>query len=154
MNTMRIVKHKQKLDAVVQKINNLSEDDLELRAHFSRYFCVLISGFVEQSMKTLLQEYCAGKSHPHISKYVSRQLKGFQNPKMSKILELLKAFNVEWANVLEFDDELKSAVDSVVENRNKIAHGEDVSLSFVQVQNYYKSIIKLIDKMEAEILAL
>ena len=43
---------------------------------------------------------------------------------------------------------IKAAVNSIVTNRNKIAHGEDVSLGLAGLKDYYKSAKKLVERLE------
>ena len=80
--------------------------------------------------------------------YIQRQLKGFRNPKYEKILQLIKGFKFDWGEPFdENDDYYKSAVDAVVDNRHKLAHGEDVGISLVRVKDYFERVDSLIEKM-------
>src|SRR5664279_618908 len=106
-------------------------DDMELQAHLSRYLCVLCSGYLEIALAAVLSEYAVDKSAPRVASYVSRNLNQFQNPKMSKILELVDRFDRAWGDEIRNNlrPEAKDAVDSIVANRNEIAHGRHTSLS-------------------------
>jgi hypothetical protein len=70
---------------------------------------------------------------------------------MQDIIELAGMFNSRWGEMLEqgSQGELKDAVDSVMANRNQIAHGENVGISYVRIKEYYNSILKLIDFVES-----
>ena len=50
-------RRRQKLAATMQSIEAASLDP-ELISHYSRYLCVLTSGYVEQSVKELVIHYC------------------------------------------------------------------------------------------------
>ena len=41
--------------------------------------------------------------------------------------------------------ERKDALDSVIANRNSIAHGESVGLTYMRINDYYKRIGEVID---------
>lgn len=150
MNTTEIIRLRTRLDNLFALYENLP-DDYEIKAHWARYLCVLTSGFLEQSVKTLYRECAAKKSAPFIANFVAHRLESFQNPKMGKILDLTGNFEAKWKEELEVvtDDQIKGAVDSVVENRNKIAHGVDVGITYVRIKEYYKSVINVIDLIES-----
>ena len=69
---------------------------------------------------------------------------------MERILTIAGSFSEEWASQLRVDSqgEVKDAVDSVVANRNRISHGDDVGITYARVQEYYTQIIKLIELVE------
>ncbi|GAF83742.1 unnamed protein product [marine sediment metagenome] len=69
---------------------------------------------------------------------------------MGKILDLTRAFNPQWANQLEAatEGQLKDAVNSVVANRNQIAHGRDVGITYVRIKNYYEDVVEVVDLIE------
>ena len=145
MKNIEIRRYKQRLDSLFQQIPALSED-IELQAHWAKYLCVLVSGFMEISVRTIYSQYAREKAEPRVANFVYSQLKSFHNPKMEKILELTKSFSPEWEDNLRnaTEGELKDAVDSIVANRNRIAHGEDVGITYVRMHSYYQNIIKTV----------
>ena len=140
------------MDAVFEKVRSLPED-AEIRSHWARYLCVLVSGFIEVSIRTLLSAYAEDKSGARVANFVEHELKGFQNPKMGKILDLVGAFSREWQEQVEdiSDVELKDAVDSVVASRHQIAHGRTVGLSYVTIKKYYEGVVTAIENIETVI---
>lgn len=149
MKNKKIVSHKQKLDAIFRKIDDLGADS-ELIAHWSRYLCVLVSGFVEASVRTLIADYASNRSAPEIAHFVGTRLKMFTNAKMSKIYDLVSEFGEDFQKELEksIDVEIKDAVDSIVINRHQIAHGQDVGIGFATIKRYYKSAVKAVEEIE------
>lgn len=132
-----IHQQEQRLDRLFEAARALS--DAEMQSHWSRYLCVLVSGFLENSVELCLGEYSKRRSHPTVSNYVDTRLRGFQNPSMEKILELLESFNAEWRTQVEITTrgELSDSVNSIVGNRHRIAHGESVALSLSSMKAYY-----------------
>ncbi len=141
-----IIRYKNRLDHLFEKSREYS-DDPEMQAHWARYLCVLISGFLEVSVRITLNSYSLSRSHDNVSNYVGAKLKLFKSPSMSNIIQLVGLFNGEWAEVisLETEGELKAAVDSIVNNRHQIAHGKDIGLSLVQISEFYQRSIRVIE---------
>lgn len=149
MKNIEAVRYKQRLDELFKKTTAFSEDP-ELQSHWAKYLCILVSGFLETSVREIYSQYAKNKAAPFVANYVEGQLSGFQNPKMEKILQLTRSFSPQWESDLRkaTEGELKDAVDSIVENRNKIAHGESVGITYVRIHRYYQSAIKVIELIE------
>ncbi len=152
MNTVEIDRYKKRLDYLFDRAKEFAGEP-ELQAHWSRYLCVLVSGFLEVAVQTLFTEYAKSKATPVVSNYVDAQVSRFQNPKMDKILELTRAFSSEWAEELDkaTSGELKDAIDSIAANRHKIAHGESVGISLSRISRYYRDAVRVIDLIEAQL---
>ena len=131
MKNQEISSNKQRLDNLFKKITAFSTDT-DLQSHWARYLCILVSGFLETSVRIIYREYARKKATPQVANFVEGKLEDFQNPKMEKILQLTGLFSKEWANELrlETEGELKDAVDSIANNRNQIAHGGSVGISY------------------------
>jgi len=144
-----IISNKQELDHLFKKITAFSEDTY-LQSHWARYLCILVSGFLETSVRIIYREYAKSKATPQVANFVEGKLKDFQNPKMDKIFQLTGLFSKEWENDLRRDTEgaLKDAVDSIANNRNNIAHGGSVGISYSQIKSYYDRAIKVIELIE------
>lgn len=146
---LAIYQQKQRLDELFKAASGLS--DVEMQSHWSRYLCVLVSGFLENSVELCLSEYSRRVSNAAVSNFVSAKLRGFQNPKMSAILELFGSFNPDWKTQIETatQGQLSDSVNSIVGNRHKIAHGESVSLSLGSLKAYYSdatSVVTILQK--------
>lgn len=151
MRNIDIVRREQRLDSLFAKAGRVARDP-ELQSHWARYLCMLVSGFLETSIRAIFARYASERAHPQVASFVTAQLGFLQNPKMGKILELVGKFSPDWQKQLEAETsgEIKAAVNSIVTNRNKIAHGEDVSLGLVGLQRYYKSAKKLVRLIEQQ----
>jgi hypothetical protein len=153
MRSSEIARDQQYLDNLFVKINELqkiSPDDLDLQSHWARYLCVLVSGFLETSISTIYIEYAKKKATPQIVNFVEKRLEKFQNPRMEKIFQLMASFDEEWGKQFKTrtEGEIKNAVNSIVDLRNKIAHGKSVGITYITVSNYYQSSKKLLDVIE------
>jgi hypothetical protein len=143
----------QKLDHIFDLSNRLTEDD-ELSAQYARYLCVLVSGYIEESIRLLLVDYAQRRSSPEILRYVRLKTKSVTNLKSSKIKELLVSFSEEWVTHYEekVSDESIDAIDSVVANRHNIAHGKNTNISLGVVRNYYALVKPVIKELEIGII--
>ncbi len=149
MKNREISSNKQRLDNLFKKITAFSTDT-DLQSHWARYLCILVSGFLETSVRIIYREYAKDKAIAQVANFVEGKLEDFQNPKMEKILQLTGLFSKEWENKLrqETEGELKDAVDSIANNRNQIAHGGSVGISYGQIKDYYDRAIKVIELIE------
>ena len=138
----------QKLDRLFERGRLMT--DAEEQAHWSRYLCVLVSGYIEVSVAEIYSDLAARKSHPAVASNVGSRLRRFQNAKMQQVCNLLRTFDSDVGAAVEdaTNGELKDAIDSIVANRNLIAHGADVGISFVRISDYYakaKTVVRLIE---------
>ncbi len=149
MKNNEALRYQQRLDNLFKQIATFS-GDVELQSHWARYLCVLVSGFLEVSIRAIYGQYARNKASHYVANFVESELKGFQNPKMEKILELTKSFSPTWADELKIvtDGELKDAVDSIVAVRNNIAHGQNVGITYTTIKNYYQNVVKVIEMLE------
>jgi hypothetical protein len=138
---------KQRLDATFQRASGIG-GDAELLSDFSRYLCVLVSGFLEQSIIELVLEHVRQRSQPSVQRYVDTRLRRrFANANAQRILDLLGSFDPAWRTDLEafLVDEYKDAVDSVIALRNNISHGRFVGLTMARVREYYERVGAVVD---------
>ena len=149
MKNIEIESRENRLDSLFKRIEHAAEDP-ELQSHWARYLCILVSGFLETSIRTIFARYARERAHPKVAGFVTAQLGFLRNPKMGKILELVHAFSADWEEQLKAatEGEIQAAVNSIVTNRNHIAHGRNVSLGLVGLQGYYKSAKKLVRLLE------
>lgn len=149
MKNIEVVRYKNQLDELFNKISALSED-LELQSHWSRYLCIRISGFLEVSVRAIYGEYAKEKAAPYVANYVESQLKNFQNPNWEKILNLARSFNPGWADNLESatEGELKDAIISIVTVRHSIAHGGSGGITYRRIKDYYENAVKVVELIE------
>jgi len=150
MSLVEITRQRQRLDDLFQKAKMLP--DPELQSHWSRYLCVLVSGFLENSIRITYCEYARARANETVADFVEHHLRQFHNPKMGSILELAGGFNQEWRQRLERDTsgQLAESVNSIVGNRHKIAHGESVGLTLHTLSQYYGDALRVVDLLRQQ----
>ena len=151
MKNIEVIRYQQRLDDLFKKIVAFAED-IELQSHWARYLCILVSGFLETSVRAIYSQYANTKAAPYVANYVDSQLQSFQNPNMERILQLARSFSPEWEEHLRSvtQGEPKDAIDSIVANRNRIAHGESVTITYTRIRSYYQNAIKIVELIDEQ----
>ena len=146
---VEVLRYRQRLDYLFSKAADLN-DEPEIQSHWARYLCILVSGYVETSLRHLLVSYSQTKSHPRVTSFVSSRFRRPRNFSMEEILTLVGSFDPDWRKELEagLGDEVKDAISGLLTNRNNIAHGRDVGISMSTIKSYYRNASKLLDKLE------
>ncbi len=100
-----------------------------------------------------MSEYIKNKAAKPVADYAISYLSKLQNPKAERVMELVGSFRREWRTELETflaDDGRKDAIDSIMNNRNQIAHGSDVGITIVRVSKYLDKIVSVLEFVEAQ----
>lgn len=145
-----IKREKGKIDELFQLAINV--DDVEVQSHLSKYLCILVAGFLENSLKIMIEEYISiNDTHPNINKFVKEKIKNITNLNSKKIGDLLASFSEDWKTSYKetVEEEEKDAISSVYTNRNNIAHGNDVDISINRMEGYYTQIWNAIQKIHS-----
>ena len=153
MKTIKAVSYKQRLDHLFTRASTVS-GDTEMLSHWARYLCIMVSGFIEESVCAIFSSYCQSKAAPNVANYACSRLERLNNPKMEQICQLAGWFSEAWRKTLEAatEGEIKDAVDSIVANRHEIAHGATVGISYLRVKEYYGRAVKMVEAVEAIVL--
>jgi hypothetical protein len=136
-----------RLDRVFESSRGIEDD--EIKSHYARYLCVLTSGYLEESIKIIIRVYVSQRTHPTVLNYIDTSTSNITNLKTEKLSKFLNSFNSEWKDKFEttLTDEEKDSIDSVVANRHQIAHGKNVGVSYTRVNEWYKNVKKVIEKV-------
>ena len=82
-------------------------------------------------------------------------MKSPRNANMERILQMAGIFSPAWRISIEAatTDEMKDAVDSILSNRDNIAHGGDVGLTIGTMKRYYGDALRVLELVENVVLA-
>lgn len=153
MKSQEINKHKQKLDDLFKKVSSLDSvsAEAEMKSHWARYLCILVSGFIESSVVRILSDFaCSHTKSVSLDNFVKRKIQ-ISNPKMGKVLELVSMFSNDWREIIEKETEgkLSESINAIYGNRIKIAHGEGNSdITFSRISSYYADAVLVIAIIE------
>ena len=140
-----VERYRSHLDKLFSMVNML--DSIEMRAQWAQYLCVLVSGFIEESVRTTLGHYASGRSSKQVANYVQGKLRRVTNLNMTRIVDLLSQFDPDVGKQLDekTHGELKDAIDSIVANRHSIVHGRSVSVTYAMVKDWYKKAVRVME---------
>jgi hypothetical protein len=155
--TPSIVSHRHRIDNLFTKAATIT--DRAEQAEWAKYLCVLVSGYIEESLRVLLDQYTRTRATPVIQNFVWGEIKDITNCKTSKIASVLQRFNLTWESDFltgiqarsRVVDEIKNSVDSVIANRHQIAHGKNIGLGYVAISTYYDNVKKAVEILDAVI---
>ena len=109
-----ILAHRQRIDNLFKKVALFEE--LEIKSEWSKYLCILVSGFIEESLRVLLEKYCENKASANIQKFVGKKIDDITNCKTEKIKRILLEFSSDWAN--EFTNKINDQIKSINSVKN------------------------------------
>jgi hypothetical protein len=79
----------------------------------------------------------------------TQNARGYSPDSLARLV--LGRFDPKWRDHFEqsTDEEIKAAVDSVVNNRNQVSHGRQVGISLVRFGEYYGSLKPFLMELDA-----
>lgn len=128
----------------------------ELISLSANYICVDICGRLEQNLKSVFSSFSGRKSGQVLDRSIAKLLSAYQNPKSTKLLELIDLFDKDLSSWLKeswkenAEHEIaKKHIDNLVADRIILAHSKKIShiISITKLKNYfsaYKSIISFL----------
>jgi len=145
---LRIETEEKKLDNLLEQIGRLDDD--ELQAHLSKYFCIKISGYLENTIKSLVATYSTGTCPYPIKTYIDGSVKGITNLSEDKLCKFLKRFNPDWETkfLSTVSEREIQSLNSVISNRNSISHGQQDNISYTYVSQYYSDLKGVVNKLK------
>lgn len=151
------VRYRQRIRSLVKNPPS-SEGDIsseaEIKAHWAKYTCVLISGYIEQAVKEIVLEHASATCAPRIRKYIEGTWPNSKNMRCDAIRDILENLDISWST--RFDewvrqDERKKEINEIISWRNDIAHGKETNTNNVtlgSVSTKFKIACELIDFLE------
>ena len=149
MDTRFLDRHRKKISYLLKNVPTDPSGSLEVQSHWARYTCVVISGYIENSVQEILRAYTEERCPSQVLNYTSSQLKYFQSGYVENIIKLVSSFDKGWESDLTsfLTEERSAAVNSVVGNRHRIAHGLDVAVTVHQLSEWYPRVNEVIDHL-------
>lgn len=150
----KVIQREQELSALFHHAHSLESNpsvDPSVKAGFAQFLCVRTYAYFETSLKDILMAYIAGaQGDPSVARFAMRQLdqRPSRNLKHQQMLELIGGFDTQWSSTIsgKTSGQLGDSLNSVVNNRNNIAHNEltAVYLTLKDVNSYYQDLQKIL----------
>lgn len=130
----------------------IDSNEFEALSDWSKYICVVVSGFMENSLETLFSEYAKKQLSGPVCNFVISSLR-INNPKTQRFYEVMLRFNQQWKEDLTHyvvDGGRDDALDTIMNNRHLIVHGrsKDSRITLVQVKESFKKCIEILNFIE------
>ena len=153
MDNNRLTRQLRRINSLIQRARQTSFQDIELQAHWGRYLCVLVAGFLENALTEIYTDFAKRAASEPVASFAGSALARIQNPNAERFLQTARAFKSSWADELEQflgEEGCKEAIDSIIANRNQIAHGQDSGITIVRVSDYLEKCVQVIEFLEAQ----
>ena len=116
---------------------------------------MLAAGLLESSIREIYGEFVGNSSSPQVAKYAATTLENIYSPRASRFIQVATAFSREWGQGLDEymnanGGQRRNAIDSIVSNRHRIAHGRNTSITVVRVKDYLDKAVEVIDFIESQ----
>lgn len=144
------------LQSLLDRTDIATGGDIELLGHWGRYLCVLTAGFLENSLQEVYGEFVGRASSPQVTRFAVARLARISNPKAGRFIETAESFDPDWAAELKvfLDDDnqrRRNAINSIMNNRNQIAHGGSVQISVGRVREYLPGCVEVVEFLETQL---
>lgn len=151
-------KYRTRIKSLIDKPPTASDgigSELEVHAHWAKYTCVLISGFIEQAIKEIVLEHASATAAPRIRRYVEGTWPSSKNMRCDAISDILANFDDAWTvkfSIWIGEGERKKEINEIIKWRNDIAHGKEsntTNVTISSVKTKFKIACELVDFLEA-----
>ncbi|MCY3574051.1 MAG: MAE_28990/MAE_18760 family HEPN-like nuclease [Chloroflexi bacterium] len=147
-----------RLFAQAYKLESSDEIGLEVKAGFVSFLCLRTYAEFEISIIDILRDYVRQtQNDKHVAHFVDSQLQNRRrNLKHNELLGLVGSFSEDWKKDVRASThgELRDSLDSLVSQRNKIAHGEATYISLKDLKKYFDDINRIIILVEEKCIEL
>jgi len=129
-----------------------AQDDLRVQSDYAQYAVIRVSGLHEQAVTEIVQTHVKAQASPTVLSHIEYRMTTFQNPSVERILQLVGSFDRRWRDSLDsaLGDPERGAIGSIGYQRNKIAHGQNSTVSLAQVSQYFEEIKSVLDKVASQ----
>ncbi|HYP56002.1 MAG TPA: HEPN domain-containing protein [Solirubrobacterales bacterium] len=123
--------------------------DMEVQSDYAKYLVIRLSGLVEQVVTEVVLAHVSAQSSTTVLGYVTAQVRRFRNPNFERVEALVGSFDRRWSEELSktATRSEREALGSVRAQRNRIAHGQQSTVSLVQAKGYFTEIKSLLDRI-------
>lgn len=151
---VELVRQSDRIVKLIDDAEKLFDEDDEMRSHMAKYICVLCSGFLENAVYHIYTEYVRSQtpSEP-VRLFLSETLRKILNPNSDKLRSIAKQFCSSWEtdlkDYIQIDDRA-TAINYIIKERHRIAHGQDSDITLARVRNYHTKALQVVKFIESQ----
>lgn len=154
MKNRELKKQQDALDSLFRRTGEASKGNIEIQSHWAKYLCVLVAGFLENALAQLYVDFCQGAASEPVARFSEQILNRIQNPKTNRFVEVASSFKKSWGKDLETfteDNGRKEAINSIMTQRHRIAHGRTSDITIARIREYYKHALEVLEFVEQQL---
>ena len=151
MRNRELDRQLQAIHSLFQRTRTACGDDVEMMSHWAKYLCVLCAGFLENALTAVYSDHCRRAASVPVANFATRSLEQISNPKTARFLEVAGRFKPAWRDDLEAfvnDDGRGDAINSIMANRHRIAHGQRSDITMARVSDYFTRAVRVVEFIE------
>lgn len=151
MNSQAALQLLNSIDQTISDINSVAGSSVLADSYFAKFLVVYISGIYEEIVESILIDFASRySSKQEVVEYVRSSVdRSFRNPNSANLIALIKGFgNQNWTMILNSMTVGCTALNSIVANKNALAHGQAITTTLSEVKDYYKFSRPLIEKID------
>lgn len=140
MLPLRVQSNGQRIDALLASMDLVVGDaDLWIQNVLANHIVLAGAGYVEDAVQAVLSEYGRVHGNVRIARFVDKTIKRSNSLNCEKIENILELFDKDlWPKIqARTNAENMSAVDSLKDLRDQIAHGKHNGTGYLTVKEYY-----------------
>ena len=126
------------------------DDNLTCQAHWAQHLCVTVAGFLENALDEVYRDYLDTTNRSGVS------LRRVVTPRQADFTIHATRLNQPWVNELEdfmSDRGRGAAIDTIMGQRNLIAHGRASNITMAQIAEYLPKCIAVVEFVEDKLLS-
>lgn len=141
-----------RIDYIISQLK--AEQSIFLLSHWARYIAIISAGYFEEGVRLCVVGYCRKRANPQIVSFVEGRVAREGSINRAKLKKILDDFDLDLYDAIDAkaDAETRSAVDSLKDLRDQLAHGKDNGTGLVTVLKYYAGAKRYIANMVAEMI--
>lgn len=152
MNSQSALELLDSIDQTISEIDGISGFSTSFDSYFAKFLVVYISGIFEEAVENIVIDFTErNTSRVEIITYIENNMKNhFRNPSFPNLMKLVGLFGGEkWKNELRESAFGGVALDSIVNNKNALAHGQLSTFTLADVKQYYRDSRPVIEKIDS-----
>jgi len=125
--------------------------DRKIASDLESYLVVLIAGVYEDCLEYLINKRVDRVGDVEVSTFIQKTLHvQLRNPNWENLTNILGRFSRRWVNTIKkrVRDRAKTDLNSIVNNKNAVAHGNNSSLTLAEIKNCHKNYKSIFEKLE------
>ena len=109
------------------------------RVWLAQIMTIWTCAYLEHTFRTRVLEYSSQGSDEATANYVRNQIQRVRNPSVMKMCEVLGRFNAGWKERFRENagEPMLDSITSIVQQRNRIAHGEQTDITVRQIYAHF-----------------